>query len=110
MNTLNGETETVVKIEHPDGSIEETVTRQGNGHDHHRHGRGDERQRLFQRNNGRNEEYEDDRERDVIAAVVAEAISTEKAAEFERQQRVQENDGGRSWPPKAWSRRQEREE
>ncbi|KAG9071824.1 hypothetical protein KI688_006040 [Linnemannia hyalina] len=90
VNTLNGETETVVKIEHPDGSIEETVTRQGNGHDHHRHGRGDERQRFFQRNHGKNEEYEDDRERDVIAAVVAEAISTEKAAEFERQQREQE--------------------
>ncbi|KAF9139007.1 hypothetical protein BGX30_008468 [Mortierella sp. GBA39] len=85
VNTLNGDTETVVKIEHPDGSIEETVTRQGNGHDHHRHGRGGERQRFFQRNNERNEEYEDDRERDVIAAVVAEAISTEKAAEYERQ-------------------------
>ncbi|KAF9543917.1 hypothetical protein EC957_000368 [Mortierella hygrophila] len=110
VNTLNGDTETVIKIEHPDGSIEETVTRQGNGHDHHRHGRRDERQRFFQRSNGRNEEYEDDRERDVIAAVVAEAISTEKAAEFERQQREQENDGGGSWPPKASPRRQGRDE
>ncbi|KAK5827477.1 hypothetical protein F5H01DRAFT_331548 [Linnemannia elongata] len=110
VNTLNGETETVVKIQHPDGSIEETVTRQGNGHDHHRHGRGEGRPRLFQWNNGKNEEYEGDRERDVIAAVVAEAISTEKAAEFEKQQREQENGGGRSWPPKAWSRRQGRDE
>ncbi|KAG0279875.1 hypothetical protein BGZ96_001780 [Linnemannia gamsii] len=110
VNTLNGETETVVKIQHPDGSIEETVTRQGNDH-----GRRDGRQRLFQWNNGqgRNEEYEDDRERDVIAAVVAEAISTEKAAEFEKQQqqqREQQEGSGRSWPPKAWSRRQGRDE
>ncbi|KAF8927139.1 hypothetical protein BGZ47_002312 [Haplosporangium gracile] len=103
VNTLNGETETVIKIQHPDGSTEETVTRQGNGH-----GRGDGRQRFFQWNNGRNEEYEDDRERDVIAAVVAEAVSMEKAAEFEKQQREQE--GGRNWPPKAWSHRQGRDE
>lgn len=110
MNTLNGDTETVVKIQHPDGSIEETVTRQGNGQGHH--DQRDGRQRFFQWNNGhgRNEEYENDRERDVIAAVVAEAISTEKAAEFEKQQREQQEGSDRSWPPKAWSHRQGRDE
>ncbi|KAK3848169.1 MAG: hypothetical protein J3R72DRAFT_429999 [Linnemannia gamsii] len=108
VNTVNGDTETVVKIQHPDGSIEETVTRQGQGNgEHHRHHGG----RLFQwSNNGKGrEDYEDDRERDVIAAVVAEAMSEDK--EYQRQQQEGENGAGeRSWPPKAWSRRQGRDE
>ncbi|KAF9131673.1 hypothetical protein BGW39_001484 [Mortierella sp. 14UC] len=105
VNSVNGETETVVKIQHPDGSIEETVTRQGgNGH-HHRH----QGQRLFQLSgNGQREDYEDDRERDVIAAVVAEAMSEEE--EYQKQQQQENGSGGRSWPPKAWSRRQGRDE
>ncbi|KAG0216585.1 hypothetical protein BGX33_012443 [Mortierella sp. NVP41] len=111
VNTVNGETETVVKIQHPDGSIEETITRQNDGHRHGRdHGHG---QRFFQWNNRHGTTEEDnDRERDVIAAVVAEAISAEKQAEFEEQQRQQEgsSSSSRSWSPKDWSRRQGRDD
>ncbi|KAF8946786.1 hypothetical protein BGZ46_005693, partial [Entomortierella lignicola] len=31
VNTINGETETVIKVKHPDGSIEETITVENNG-------------------------------------------------------------------------------
>lgn len=121
MNSVNGETETVVKIQHPDGSVEETVT-------HHQdrdparqssvgHGRHDEQYGGFRdrwahrRQNQYLYENEEDRERDAVAAVVAEAIAAEKEAEAEEYQQHQQPQQGksRSWPPKAWTRRQERE-
>ncbi|KAF9303674.1 hypothetical protein BGZ74_003268 [Mortierella antarctica] len=87
VNSVDGETETKIRIIHNDGSIEETVKREGaRAHGSGRWGR-------------RDNQLEEDRERDSVAAVVAEAIETEKAAE-----------GKRSWSPKAWVRRHGRDE
>ncbi|KAG0352676.1 hypothetical protein BG005_007914 [Podila minutissima] len=87
VNSVDGETETKIRIIHNDGSIEETVKREGaRGHGSGRWGR-------------RDNQLEEDRERDSVAAVVAEAIETEKAA-----------DGKRSWSPKSWVRRHGRDE
>ncbi|KAF9573555.1 hypothetical protein EC968_008424 [Mortierella alpina] len=123
VNSINGETETVVKIQHPDGSVEETVTHHQD-HDFSRqnpqlHSRHDGQYGGFRdrwahrRQNQYLYEGEEDRERDAVAAVVAEAIAAEKEAEaeeYQKQQQQQQQQGkSRSWPPKAWTRRQERE-
>ncbi|KAF9954182.1 hypothetical protein BGZ72_004777 [Mortierella alpina] len=122
VNSINGETETVVKIQHPDGSVEETVTHHQDS-DHarqgpHRHDRPDGQYGGFRdrwahrRQNQYLYEGEEDRERDAVAAVVAEAIAAEKEAEaeeYEHQHQHQQQGKSRSWPPKAWTRRQERE-
>ncbi|KAF9349364.1 hypothetical protein BGX26_012317 [Mortierella sp. AD094] len=39
VNTINGETETIIKIQYPDGSIEETINRENNGGHEDRPGR-----------------------------------------------------------------------
>ncbi|KAF9429852.1 hypothetical protein BGZ94_009248 [Podila epigama] len=91
VTTVNGETETQVKIIHNDGSIEETVTRESSN------GRGSKGR--WGRHFDDHAVEDDDHQRDSVAAVVAEAIATEKAAE-----------GKRNWPPKGWTRRQERDE
>ncbi|KAF9941083.1 hypothetical protein BGZ67_005942 [Mortierella alpina] len=122
VNSVNGETETVVKIQHPDGSVEETVTHHQDSdpsrQNSHRHGRqhddqyGGFRDRwAHRRQNQYLYEGEEDRERDAVAAVVAEAIAAEKEAEAEEYQQQQQQQQGksRSWPPKAWTRRQERD-
>lgn len=89
VNNLNGEIETTIKIRHPDGSMEETVTRE----------------------NRRRYESDEDRKRDSVAAVVAEAMATERLAAREKEQQPQaQQEKSRSWPPKAWIRRQERDD
>ncbi|KAI9238243.1 hypothetical protein MVEG_09250 [Podila verticillata NRRL 6337] len=88
VNSVNGETETKIRIVHNDGSIEETVKRES-ARDHGSSGRWGRR---------RDNQLEEDRERDLVVPAVAEAAETEKA------------EGKRSWPPKAWVRRHERDE
>ncbi|KAF9190852.1 hypothetical protein BGZ51_008137 [Haplosporangium sp. Z 767] len=117
VNNVDGVTETVVKIQHPDGSVEETVTHE-NGHHHHHHSplQDNLRDRWMRRRQDRNQAYmhdgDEDRERDAVAAVVAEAIATERAA-AEAGHHSHEGDEkpkSRNWPPKAWIRRHERDE
>ncbi|KAG0300780.1 hypothetical protein BGZ98_008901 [Dissophora globulifera] len=104
VKSINGETETVVKIQHPDGSIEETVTRESQ--QNHGHGGG-----FRDRWTGRRRlETDEDRERDSIAAVVAEAIAVEKQEQQKQEQEQDASGKPKSWPPKAWMRRQERDE
>jgi hypothetical protein len=99
VNSVNGDVETVVKIQHPDGSLEETVTRENNQWGHHGGHRG------WGIREGTND---DDHERDEVAAVVAEAMA------YENNVAVGHTEDGtskpsKSWPPKAWVRRHERE-
>ncbi|KAI8598587.1 hypothetical protein EDD21DRAFT_406708 [Dissophora ornata] len=110
VNSVNGETETLIKIQHPDGSIEETITRENhNGHSHNdRHGgfrdRWAHRRRL---------ETDEDRERDALTAVVAEAMASEIEQQQPQQKGQKEEEGSeksRSWPPKRSTRRQERDD
>ncbi|KAG0250066.1 hypothetical protein BG011_008674 [Mortierella polycephala] len=115
VNNIDGETETVVKIQHPDGSVEETVTHE-NGHHHHSPLQDSLRERWMRRRQDRNQAYmhdgDEDRERDAVAAMVAEAIATERAA-AEAEHRSHEGDEkpkSRNWSPKAWIHRQERDE
>ncbi|KAF9944174.1 hypothetical protein BGZ65_012491, partial [Modicella reniformis] len=104
-------TETIVKIHHPDGSIEETVTREnhgqqdGYGSNHWSH-------QQPRRHGGRQHrlESDEDGERDSVAAIVAEAMATEKLASQQQQQQEQASENSRNWPPKAWIRRQKRDE
>ncbi|KAF9318691.1 hypothetical protein BG003_010727 [Podila horticola] len=100
VNSVNGETETKIKIIHSDGSIEETVKREGaRGHPYK--SKSDEKIMGYGKGPPlrQDNQLEEDRERDSVAAVVTEAMETEKAAE-----------GKRIWPPKAWVRRHERDE
>ncbi|KAG0215943.1 hypothetical protein BGX28_007169 [Mortierella sp. GBA30] len=109
VNSINGETETIVKIQHPDGSVEETVTRHN---ERDRQGPYDSfRDRwAHRRQNQYLYEGEEDRERDAVAAVVAEAIAAEKdTAAAGTQADEQQQTKSRSWPPKAWLRRNERD-
>ncbi|KAF9435862.1 hypothetical protein BGZ76_005359 [Entomortierella beljakovae] len=85
VNNVDGETETVIKIRYPDGSVEETITRENNGKNRWRSRRQDD----------------EDRERESITSVVQEAFATEEQKGSEK---------SKSWPPKAWIRRQERDE
>ncbi|KAG0341656.1 hypothetical protein BG004_005953 [Podila humilis] len=97
VNTVNGETETKIKIVHQDGSVEETVTRESKnaGYGGPRGGRwGGGGNHKAQEENFN----ESDGERELVSAIVEEAIETEKAAERKR-----------NWPPKAWVRRHERD-
>ncbi|GJJ72941.1 hypothetical protein EMPS_05299 [Entomortierella parvispora] len=94
VNTVNGDTETVIKIQHPDGSVEETVTRDSNGSWGSRGRRGW----------GMSDETNDDHQRDIVAAVVHEAMTNEdKAAHGTDDQQKP----SKRWPPKAWIRRNE---
>ncbi|KAF9583537.1 hypothetical protein BGW38_009237 [Lunasporangiospora selenospora] len=113
-NSVNGETETRVRIQYPDGSVEETVTRENNGsrpsHSLGFRDRWDQRrqdriaaQRQMQED-ALLHEGDMDRERDAVAAVVAEAIASEKEAH----RQDQGSSKSRSWPPKSWLHRQER--
>ncbi|KAF9359522.1 hypothetical protein BGX34_008310 [Mortierella sp. NVP85] len=88
VNNLNGEIETTVKIRHPDGTIEESVTRE----------------------NRRRYVSDEDRKRDSVAAVVAEAMATERLAARDKEQPQPQQEKSRSWSPKAWIRRQERDD
>ncbi|KAI1317539.1 hypothetical protein EDD11_008233 [Mortierella claussenii] len=106
VNTVNGETETVIKIEHPDGTTEQTITRSSDhDDDHHRAGGGFRDRWLSRRRQARQNESDEDRERDSVASVVAEAYATER----DQQGHDEEATKSRTWPPKAWTRRQERE-
>jgi len=88
VSNLNGEIETTVKIRHPDGTIEESVTRE----------------------NRRRYVSDEDRRRDSVAAVVAEAMATERLAARDKEQTQPQQEKSRSWSPKAWIRRQERDD
>ncbi|KAF9926164.1 hypothetical protein FBU30_004206 [Linnemannia zychae] len=73
VNTINGETETIVKIQHPDGSIEETVTREGNSNS--RHG-GNGFFKLKNRDGNRRREGSDqDSEQDLLESLVVASVS-----------------------------------
>ncbi|KAF9900952.1 hypothetical protein BX616_002435 [Lobosporangium transversale] len=79
VNSINGETETIIKIQHPDGSVEETITRE-NRDDHSYNGSGGGfRDRWLNRRHRRHDREEDneDRTRDSIAAMVTEAFNDE---------------------------------
>lgn len=93
VNTVNGDTETMVKIQHPDGSVEETVTRENNNWG----GR---------RGWDTSDEAKNDHERDIVAAVVHEAMINEDKASHGADDQPKSS---KSWPPKAWVRRNERE-
>ena len=108
VNSINGETETAIKIQHPDGSIEETVTREDHdGHSHNdRHGgfrdRWAHRRRL---------ETDEDRERDALTAVVAEAMASEiEQKQPQEGQKEERSEKSKSWSPKRWMHRQERDD
>ncbi|KAG0048972.1 hypothetical protein BGZ83_006157 [Gryganskiella cystojenkinii] len=106
VNSLNGDTETIVKIQHPDGSVEETVTRENNQWGQgHGHGQGRRGWGISERN-----EEDQDQVRDEVTAVIAEAFADElKAADAKEQETQQQHKASKSWPPKAWVRRHENE-
>ncbi|KAF9101288.1 hypothetical protein BGX27_011540 [Mortierella sp. AM989] len=99
VNSVNGETETVIKIHYPDGTTEETITRENSDRNH-----GSFRDRWAPRS-----QNDEDRERGSIAAVVEDAFAAEKEAEFVSEEQ-KGSSKSRSWPPKAWIRRQERDD
>ncbi|KAI7819398.1 hypothetical protein BC939DRAFT_505745 [Gamsiella multidivaricata] len=100
VSNVNGEVETVIKIHHPDGSIEETVTRENHGDG----GRGWGRRLQHETN--------EDRNRDSVVAVVSEAMAAERDAAVrnngQQQQHPEGSEKSKSWPPKTWIRRQDR--
>ncbi|KAF9977929.1 hypothetical protein BGZ73_004369 [Actinomortierella ambigua] len=92
VSSLNGETETRTKLIRPDGTIEETVTHDRNHNGHHRGGWGDRHRQARSW---------------LHPHEVVESVMKDEQPVVSHSQDDEED---RSWPPKAWRRRQAQEQ